>query len=77
VGLGSKQLLLVHQVFINICIEANFYHRTRVDISNATSLERKIPKTINIIIIINCHHKLSRVSVIKENPKATLNREHD
>jgi hypothetical protein len=41
------------------------------------SLQDEIPETIVIIITINHHHKVSKVILIKEDPKAALNREHD
>jgi hypothetical protein len=50
-----------------------FYHITQVVIPKGTSIERKIQGTISIDIIING----SRVSLIKEDPKAALNREND
>jgi hypothetical protein len=42
------------------------------------SLQEKIPEIIIITIIINHHHKIvSKVLLIKEDPKAALNREID
>jgi predicted class III extradiol MEMO1 family dioxygenase len=40
------------------------------------SLQEKIPETTVIIITSNHHHKISKVILIKEDSKATLNREH-
>jgi hypothetical protein len=42
------------------------------------SLQEEIPEVIIITIIINHYHKrVSKVLLIKEDPKAALNREHD
>jgi hypothetical protein len=46
-------------------------------ITQKYSLQDEIPETIVIIITINHHHKVSKVILIKEDPKAALNREHD
>jgi hypothetical protein len=42
----------------------------------STPSMRNIPETRVIIVTINHHHKISRVILIKEDPKAALNREH-
>jgi hypothetical protein len=46
-------------------------------ITQKYSLQEEILETIVIFIIGNHHHKVSRVILIKEDPKAALNREHD
>jgi hypothetical protein len=39
------------------------------------SLQEDIPEIIIVTTIINHHHKVSKVLLIKEDPKAALNRE--
>jgi hypothetical protein len=59
-------LLVVSQVLvINLVITQKY------------SLLEEIPETTVIIIIIDHHHEVSKVILIKEDPKAALNREHD
>jgi hypothetical protein len=46
-------------------------------ITQKYSLKEEIPEIIVINITINHHHKVSKVLLIKEDPKAALNREHN
>jgi hypothetical protein len=46
-------------------------------ITQKYSLQEEILEIRVITININHHHKVSRVLLIKEDPKAALNREHD
>jgi hypothetical protein len=46
-------------------------------ITQKYSLQEEIPETTVIIVTINHHHKVSKVILIKEDPKAALYREHD
>jgi hypothetical protein len=68
-----KQLLLVSQVFIT---------SSKPCFSNKPSyypkvlLQEEITEIIIIIITINHHHKVSKVLLIKEDPKAAPNHEH-
>jgi hypothetical protein len=41
------------------------------------SLQEEIQNTIVIIITINHRHKVSKVLLIKEDPKVALNHEND
>jgi hypothetical protein len=45
-------------------------------ITQKYSLQEEIPKTIVITITINHHHKVTKLILIKEDPKAALNREN-
>jgi ribosomal protein L21 len=58
-------LLVVSQVLV-----------IKLVITQKYSLQEEIPETIVITITINHHHKVSKVILIKEDPKAALNREH-
>jgi hypothetical protein len=41
------------------------------------SLQEEIPEIIFITIISHHHKRVSKVLLIKEDPKVALNREHD
>jgi hypothetical protein len=73
VGLGSKQLLLVRQLFI---ISRSQVLAINPVITQMYPLQEEIPESRIIIITINHHHKVSKILLIKEDPKAALNREH-
>ena len=71
VGLSLKRLLLVGQAFIS---------SREISFSNNPKLLTQIvlpPRGNTRNQSYNHHHKISRVILIKEDPKATLNREHD
>jgi hypothetical protein len=73
VELRLKQLLLVGQVFITSSKPSLIINPV---ITQKYSLQEEIPNIIVIIITINHHHKVSKVILIKEDPKAALNCEH-
>jgi hypothetical protein len=74
VELRLKQLLLVGQVFITSSKPSLVINLV---IIHMYSLQEQIPEIIVITININHHHRVSKVLLIKEDPMATLNLEHD
>ena len=70
--LRLKQLLLVGQVFITSSKPSLVINLV---ITQKYSLQEEITETRVIIIISNHHHKVSKVILIKEDPKAVPNRE--
>jgi hypothetical protein len=64
-------LLLVGQLVVTQVLVIN------PAITQKYSLQEEIPEIIIIIITTNHHHKVSKVILIKEDPKAALNLEHD
>ena len=65
-------MLLVGQVFI---ISSKLSLVINPVITQKYSLQEEIPYVIIIINTVNHHHKVSKVLLIKEDPKAALNRE--
>jgi hypothetical protein len=74
VELRLKQLLLVGQVFITSSKPSLVINLV---IIHMYSLQEQIPEIIVITININHHHRVSKVLLIKEDPMAALNLEHD
>ena len=72
--LRLKQLLLVGQVFITSSKPSLVINLV---IIHMYSLQEQIPEIIVITININHHHRVSKVLLIKEDPMAALNLEHD
>jgi hypothetical protein len=65
-------LLLVGQVFIIISSQVLVINPI---ITQKHSLQEEIPEIRIIIIIANHDHKVIKILLIKEDPKAALNRE--